>query len=149
MDTISLYQWNLSYIVFGFTGGKQRITNQSLFLCKWGAFLSFYTLHTSAMFLTLASLDRACLLWSRWYKLKIARARIALVICIIILLILFGLNGFYDKAQYFAYLIIVHPPGHDYEIVIIVNDDIIATKARSIIDVGRNSFPVIVCVCPP
>ena len=94
MDTLSLYQWNLTYAVYAFTNGKRNITNQSLFLCKWGEFLSFYTLHTSAMFLTLVSLDRACLLWSRWYKRTIAQARIALIFCILILLILFGLNGF-------------------------------------------------------
>jgi hypothetical protein len=80
--------------VYSFTGGTQQITNQSLFLCKWGVFLCFYTLHASAMFLTLVSLDRACLLWSRWYKRKIARAPVALGFCIIILLILFGLDGF-------------------------------------------------------
>ena len=94
MDTLSLYQWNLSYIVYTLRGGKQKITDQSLFLCKWGEFLSFYTLHTSAMFLTLASLDRACLLWSGWYKRKIARTRVALVICVLVLLFLFALNGF-------------------------------------------------------
>jgi hypothetical protein len=94
MDTLSLYQWNLSYILFQFTGGKLQITNQSLFLCKAGEFLSFYTLHTSAMFLTLVSLDRACLLWSRWYKRTIARPPVAFIFCILILLILFGINGF-------------------------------------------------------
>jgi hypothetical protein len=94
MDTLSLYQWNLKYIVYEFTGGKQQITDQSLFLCKMGEFLPFYTLHTSAMFLTLVSLDRACLLWSRWYKRTIARARVAVILCILVLLILFGLNGF-------------------------------------------------------
>ena len=93
-DTFALYQWNLSYMVYVFTRGKQQITNQSLFLCKWGAFLCFYTLHASAMFLTLVSLDRACLLWSRWYKRKIARAPVAVIFCIIILLILLGLDGF-------------------------------------------------------
>jgi hypothetical protein len=94
VDTFSLYQWNLNYIVFQFTGGNQQIANQSLFLCKSIEFLSFYTLHTSAMFLTMVSIDRACLLWSTWYKQKIARARVALVFCIIILLVLFGLDGF-------------------------------------------------------
>jgi hypothetical protein len=94
MDTLSLYQWNLSYVLYTFTGGKLQITNQSLFLCKFGEFLSFYTLHTSAMFLTFVSLDRACLLWSRSYKRKIARARVAVIFCIIILLVLFALNGF-------------------------------------------------------
>jgi hypothetical protein len=94
MDTLSLYQWNLTYMVFTFTGGKLQIINQSLFLCKSVEFLAFYTLHTSAMFLTLVSLDRACLLWNRWYKRKIAQANVALIFCIIILLILFGLDGF-------------------------------------------------------
>jgi hypothetical protein len=93
VDTISLYQWNLTYIVFEFTAGKQQITNQSLFLCKSVEFLSVYTLHTAAMFLTLVSLDRACLLWSRWYKQKVARPLVALIFCIIILLALFGLDG--------------------------------------------------------
>jgi hypothetical protein len=94
MDTLSLYQWNLTYTVYTFTGGALQITNQSLFLCKCSEFLCFYTLHTSAMFLTLVSVDRACLLWSRWYKRKIARGRVALIFCIIILLVLFGLDGF-------------------------------------------------------
>lgn len=94
MDTLSLYQWNLSYALYTVTGGKQKITDQSLFLCKWGEFLSFYTLHTSAMFLTLASFDRACLLWSGWYKRKVARTPVALIICVIVLLVLFALNGF-------------------------------------------------------
>ena len=94
VDTLSLYQWNLKYIVYKLSGGKQQVTDQSLFLCKWGEFLPFYTLHTSAMFLTLVSLDRACLLWSRWYKNTIARARVALIFCVLVLLILFGLNGF-------------------------------------------------------
>ena len=94
MDTLSLYQWNLTYLVYQFTGGKQEITNQSLFLCKSVEFLSFYTLHTSAMFLSLVAVDRACLLWSGWYKRKVAKLRVALGICIIILLVLFALNGF-------------------------------------------------------
>ena len=46
------------------------------------------------MFLTLVSLDRACLLWSRWYKQKIARARVAFILCILVLLILLGVDGF-------------------------------------------------------
>jgi hypothetical protein len=94
VDTLSLYQWNLDYAVYEFTNGKNKITDQSLFLCKSGAFLSFYTLHTSAMFLTLVALDRACLLWSRWYKRKVAKAQVALAFCILILLILFALDGF-------------------------------------------------------
>ncbi|CAF1181733.1 unnamed protein product [Adineta steineri] len=94
MDTLSLYQWNLGNAVYEFTGGTQNISNQSLFLCKWEQFLSFYTLHTSAMFITLVSLDRACLLWSRSYKQKIAQPHIALIFCILVLFILFALNGF-------------------------------------------------------
>jgi hypothetical protein len=94
MDTLSLYQWNLDYLVYEFTGGKNQISNQSLFLCKWSQFLSFYTLHTSAMFLTLVALDRVCLLWSGWYKRKVARPRVAVAFCIIVLLVLFALNGF-------------------------------------------------------
>jgi hypothetical protein len=94
MDTLSLYQWNLNYVVYEFTGGTKEITSESLFLCKSIELLAFYTLHASAMFLTLVSLDRACLLWSRWYKQKIAQASVALAFCIIILLVLFALDGF-------------------------------------------------------
>ncbi|UJR27697.1 hypothetical protein I4U23_008974 [Adineta vaga] len=94
MDMLSLYQWNLRDALYQFTDGKLLITNQSLFLCIWHLFLAFYTLHTSAMFLTLIALDRACLLWSRWYKQKIARARIAFIFSIVIFLVLFGLDGF-------------------------------------------------------
>lgn len=77
-----------------FTDGKNQVSNQSLFLCKASEFFAFYTLHTSAMFLTLVSVDRACLLWSRRYKRKIARPRVALILCIIILVVLVGLDGF-------------------------------------------------------
>ena len=94
MDTLSLYQWNLNYIVYEFTDGVHDILNHSLFLCKSGLFLSFYTLHASAMFLTFVELDRACLLRSSWYKRKIAQPRIALVLAAITLAVLFALNGF-------------------------------------------------------
>jgi hypothetical protein len=94
MDTISLYQWNLSNAMYTFTNGRQNIWGTSLFICKLSEFFAFYTLHTSAMFITFVELDRACLLRSGWYKRKIARPRIALIICVIILLILFVLNGF-------------------------------------------------------
>ena len=94
MDTISLYQWNLSRTLDTFTDGQRTMWGQSLVMCKLSQFFPFYTLHTSAMFLTFVELDRACLLRSAWYKRKIARPRIALIICIIILVILFGLNGF-------------------------------------------------------
>ena len=94
VDTLSLYQWNLRDAVYEFTNGRQQISDQSVFLCKCQQFLAFYTLHSSAMFLTLVALDRACLLWSRWYKQKIARARVAVMICAVILVLLFGINGF-------------------------------------------------------
>jgi hypothetical protein len=94
MDTISLYQWNLSNALYTFTNGQKTIWGQSLFICKLSQFFPFYTLHTSAMFLSFVELDRACLLRSRWYKRKIARSSVALIISIIILLILFALNGF-------------------------------------------------------
>ncbi|CAF1002959.1 unnamed protein product [Rotaria sp. Silwood1] len=94
VDTISLYQWNLSNAVYTFTDGQKQIWNRSLFICKLSQFFPFYTLHTSAMFLTFVELDRACLLRSRWYKIKIARPRVAFIICVIILLILFIVNGF-------------------------------------------------------
>ncbi|CAF1028548.1 unnamed protein product [Rotaria sordida] len=94
MDTISLYQWNLSNAIYTFTDGQKQIWGQSLFICKLSQFFPFYTLHTSAIFLTFVELDRACLLRSRWYKIKVARPRVAFIICVIILLILFILNGF-------------------------------------------------------
>ncbi|CAF4452045.1 unnamed protein product, partial [Adineta steineri] len=47
-----------------------------------------------SIFLTLLSLHPPCLLWSRSYKQKIARPHIALIFCILILFILFALNGF-------------------------------------------------------
>ena len=94
MDTISLYQWNLTNAVFTLTDGKQQIWGRSLVLCKLSEFFAFYSLHTSAMFLTFVELDRACLLRSSWYKRKIARPRMALALCISILVLLFALNGF-------------------------------------------------------
>lgn len=94
MDTISLYQWNLSNAVYTFTNGQQTVWGNSVVMCKLSEFFPFYTLHTSAMFLTFVELDRACLLRSAWYKRKIARPRIALRICLIILFALFILNGF-------------------------------------------------------
>jgi hypothetical protein len=94
MDTVSLYQWNLNNAVYTFTNGKQQIWDTSVLLCKLSEFFAFYTLHTSAVFLTLVELDRACLLRSAWYKRKVARAPVALAFCLIVLLILFALNGF-------------------------------------------------------
>lgn len=94
VDTISLYQWNLNNAMYTFTEGREQVWSRSLILCRLSEFFAFYTLHTSAMFLTFVELDRACLLRSSWYKRKVARARVAFGICISILLILFGLNGF-------------------------------------------------------
>ncbi|CAF2040876.1 unnamed protein product [Rotaria magnacalcarata] len=94
VDTISLYQWNLNQAIYTFTDGTNQGWGQSVFLCKMSEFFGFYTLHASAMFLTFVQLDRAFLLRSRWYKAKIAHPRVALIICAIILLTLFVLNGF-------------------------------------------------------
>ena len=94
MDTISLYQWNLSNAVYTFTNGQNTMWGNSVVMCKLSEFFPFYALHTSAMFLTFVELDRACLLRSAWYKRKIARPRVALIICLMILLILFALDAF-------------------------------------------------------
>lgn len=93
VDTISLYQWNLSRGVATLTNG-QSIWGQSLIMCKLSQFFPFYTLHTSAMFLTLVELDRSFLLRSRWYKQKIAKPLVALISCSIILVVLFAVDGF-------------------------------------------------------
>jgi hypothetical protein len=94
MDTLSLYQWNLTNALYTFTNGQKQVWDGSIIMCKLSQFFAFYTLHTSAMFLTLVELDRACLLRSGWYKRKIAIPRVAFTFCAIILLILFALNGF-------------------------------------------------------
>jgi hypothetical protein len=93
-DTISLYQWNLSNAMYTFTNGQRTMWGQSVLVCKLSEFFSFYTLHTAAMFLTFLELDRACLLRNAWYKRKMARPQVAIIICVMILLILFALNGF-------------------------------------------------------
>jgi hypothetical protein len=80
MDTISLYQWNLTQALYTFTNGTKQVWDGSVIMCKLSQFFSFYSLHTSAMFLTFVELDRACLLRSGWYKRKIARARVAFVL---------------------------------------------------------------------
>ncbi|CAF1589740.1 unnamed protein product [Adineta ricciae] len=94
MDTISLYQWNLSNTLPSFPNSQQQIWGNSVIMCKLSEFFSFYTLHTSAMFLTLVELDRACLLRSRWYKRKIAQPSAALIVCAFVFVILFCVNGF-------------------------------------------------------
>ena len=94
MDTIFLYQWNLDYVVFQYSQGTKQILTQSIFLCRWVVFFSFYSLQASALFLTCAELDRACLLRSQWYKRKIAQPKMATLIVIVILLGVFGFNGF-------------------------------------------------------
>ncbi|CAF3693301.1 unnamed protein product [Rotaria socialis] len=74
VDTISLYQWNLSRTVDTLTYTQQTIWGASLVMCKLRQFFAFYSLHTSAMFLTFVEFDRTCLLRSRWYKNEIARS---------------------------------------------------------------------------
>ncbi|UJR25334.1 hypothetical protein I4U23_006684 [Adineta vaga] len=92
-DTFSLYQWNLNDIFMQFNNGTQ-LTNKSLFLCHSIAFLSFYTLHLSALFLTLVSIDRTLLLWSRYYRIHMTKRCHALIISLIVLIALFILDGF-------------------------------------------------------
>ncbi|CAF3685009.1 unnamed protein product [Rotaria sp. Silwood1] len=94
MDTISLYQWNLSRALQVFTNNKQTMWGSSLIMCKLSQFFPYYTLHTSAIFLTFVELDRACLLRSIWFKNKIARPRIALIISILILICFLAIDGF-------------------------------------------------------
>ncbi|CAF4730556.1 unnamed protein product [Rotaria socialis] len=62
VDTISLYQWNLSRTVDTLTYTQQTIWGASLVMCKLRQFFAFYSLHTSAMFLTFVEFDRTCLL---------------------------------------------------------------------------------------
>ena len=92
-DTLSLYQWNLNYIVAQFGNGNQ-LSNESLFLCRSIAFLSFYTLHSSAMFLTLVSIDRTLVLWSQYYRFNMAKRPQAFIISITVLILLFAIDGF-------------------------------------------------------
>lgn len=92
VDTISLYQWNLGRAFYTFANG-QPIWGKSLIMCKLTQFFAFYTLHTSAMFLTFVELDRSFLLRSRWYKNKVARPILAWIVCSIILISLFGIDG--------------------------------------------------------
>ena len=47
------------YAVDEFTQDQKQILTESLFLCNSGLFLSFHTLHTSAVFLTFVELERA------------------------------------------------------------------------------------------
>lgn len=105
MDTISLYQWNLSRALQVFVNSQTTMWGSSLIMCKLSQFFPYYSLHTSAMFLTFVELDRACLLRSIWYKNKVARSKIALTFCIFILLILFSLDGFLFGLgfEYFTY----------------------------------------------
>lgn len=94
VDTISLYQWNLSQTIYTLTGGTGTIWGNSVIMCKLSEFFAFYSLHTSAMFLTFVQLDRAFVLYNRWYKAKVAYPFVALIICAVILVVLFALNGF-------------------------------------------------------
>lgn len=92
-DTLSLYQWNLNYVVMEFGNGKQ-LSDESLFLCRSIAFLSFYTLHLSAIFLTFVSIDRTLILWSRYYRFNLTKRRQAFIISIIVCILLFSIDGF-------------------------------------------------------
>jgi hypothetical protein len=92
-DTLSLYQWNLNYIFIQFGNGTQ-LSDKSLFLCRSIGFLSFYTLHSSALFLTLVSIDRTLVLWSRYYRFNMTKRRQAFIISMIVFILLFALDGF-------------------------------------------------------
>lgn len=92
-DTLSLYQWNLNYIVMEFTNGEQ-LSDRSLFLCRSIAFLSFYTLHLSAVFLTLVVIDRTLVCWLSFYRKHMTKRMQALMISLIVFLLLFILDGF-------------------------------------------------------
>ena len=92
VDTISLYQWNFSRAYYTFSNGLP-IWADSLTMCKLTQFFAFYTLHTSVMFLTLVELDRSCLLRSRWYKSKVARPIVGWIVCGVILVLIFGIDG--------------------------------------------------------
>ena len=92
-DTLSLYQWNLNYIVMQFTDGKQ-LSDRSLFLCRSIVFLSFYTLHLSAIFLTLVVIDRTLAFWLISYRNHMTNRLPALVISLIVFILLFTLDGF-------------------------------------------------------
>jgi hypothetical protein len=93
VDTLSLYQWNLNYIVMEFNNGTP-LSDKSLFLCRIIAFLSFYTLHLSAIFLTLVSIDRTLFLWSHYYRFNMTKRRHPLIISIIVFILLFALDAF-------------------------------------------------------
>ena len=93
VDTLSLYQWNLDYAAMEL-GHHQQLSEKSLFLCRSVAFLSFYTLHLSALFLTLVCLDRALLLWSHTYRLAMAKRCYTFVIVTLIVIALFALDCF-------------------------------------------------------
>ena len=93
VDTLSLYQWNLNHAVMEL-GHHQPLSEKSLFLCRSVAFLSFYTLHLSALFLSLVCLDRTLLLWSHTYRRAMAKRRYTYVIVALVVIALFGLNCF-------------------------------------------------------
>ena len=101
-DTVSLYQWNLNYIVMEFSNGEQ-LSNRSLFLCRSIAFFSFYTLHLSALFLCLVAMDRTLILWLRTYRMNMAKRRSACTTSLVLAALVFALDcfilslGFIDK----------------------------------------------------
>ncbi|CAF4587098.1 unnamed protein product, partial [Didymodactylos carnosus] len=57
---------------------------RSLVTCKLIEFIGYYTLHLPVMYLTMATVDRTFMLWSRTYKRKIAQPKQAWKLCILI-----------------------------------------------------------------
>lgn len=92
-DTLSLYQWNLNYVFMEFGSGRQ-LSDISIFLCKSITFLSFYTLHLSAFYLCLMTIDRTFTLWSRAYRHTMNTRSRALLVSVIVLFVLLCLDGF-------------------------------------------------------
>jgi hypothetical protein len=93
-DTVSLYQWNLNYIVMEFSSDGEQLSNRSLFFCRSIAFFSFYTLHLSALFLCLVAIDRTLLLWRRTYRMNMAKRRRACITALVLAALVFALDGF-------------------------------------------------------
>ena len=52
-DTLTLYFWNLNHFIFTFFGVD---IENSLYSCKFGTFIQFYSLQTSAWILVSSSL---------------------------------------------------------------------------------------------
>lgn len=91
-DTLSLYQWNLDHVVIQF--GEKQLSDRSLFLCRSSAFLGFFTLHLSAIFLTLVVIDRTLALWSSYYRNHLTARLHAFLISLLVFILLFAVDGF-------------------------------------------------------